>query len=55
MHEYTHDSSSESYGLEAAGKYSTVYVSAGRRRLEIELSPDDLLKLVNGALAELCQ
>ena len=35
--------------------HSTVYVSAGRRGLEIELSPDDLVKLVNGVLAEICQ
>ncbi len=34
---------------------TTVYVSAGRRGLEIELRPDDLVKLVNGVLAEICQ
>jgi len=33
----------------------TIYVSAGRRGLEIELSPKDLLKLVNGVLAEICK
>lgn len=33
----------------------TVYVSAGRRGLEIELSPDDLASLVNGVLARICQ
>ena len=35
--------------------HSTVYVSAGRRGLEIELCPDDLKDLVNGLLAEICQ
>ena len=39
----------------SAKNHSTVYVSAGRRGLEIELSPDDLTKLTNGALAEICQ
>ena len=35
--------------------YPTVYVSAGRRGLEIELSPEDLRKSVNGKYAEICQ
>ncbi len=39
----------------SAKNHSTIYVSAGRRGLEIELSSDDLLKLTNGILAELCQ
>jgi len=39
----------------SANNFSTVYVSAGRRGLEIELSPEDLRKLVNGAFAEICQ
>ena len=39
----------------SAKNHSTVYVSAGRRGLEIELSPSDLEKLVNGVLAEICQ
>lgn len=39
----------------SAKNHSTVYVSAGRRGLEIELSPDDLTKLTNGARAEICQ
>ena len=38
-----------------AKNYSTIYVSAGRRGLEIELSPDDLGKLVNGIFADICQ
>jgi len=39
----------------SAKNHSTVYVSAGRRGLEIELSPDDLTTLTNGALADICQ
>ena len=38
-----------------ASNYATVYVSAGRRGLEIELSPNDLQKLTSGVLAEICQ
>jgi Cys-tRNA(Pro)/Cys-tRNA(Cys) deacylase len=32
--------------------YSTIYISAGRRGLEIELSPDDLMTLTSSILAE---
>ncbi len=39
----------------SANNFSTVYVSAGRRGLEIELSPEDLRKLVNGVFAKICQ
>lgn len=39
----------------SARNFPTVYVSAGRRGLEIELGPDDLLKLSNGIFAEICQ
>ncbi len=39
----------------SAKSYSTIYVSAGRRGLEIELNPDDLTELTNGVLAEICQ
>jgi len=39
----------------SAKNYSTIYVSAGRRGLEIELSPKDLKKLTSGVLAEICQ
>jgi Cys-tRNA(Pro)/Cys-tRNA(Cys) deacylase len=39
----------------SAKNYSTIYVSAGRRGLEIELSPEDLKKLTSGVLAEICQ
>ena len=38
-----------------AQSYPTIYVSAGRRGLEIELSPEDLRKAVNGNYAEVCQ
>jgi Cys-tRNA(Pro)/Cys-tRNA(Cys) deacylase len=31
--------------------FETIYVSAGRRGLEIELSPDDLVRLTEGQLA----
>ncbi len=33
----------------------TVFVSAGRRGLEIELSPEDLRNIVNGTFAEISQ
>ncbi len=39
----------------SAKKHSMLFVSAGRRGLEIELSPIDLQKLVNGVFAEICQ
>jgi Cys-tRNA(Pro)/Cys-tRNA(Cys) deacylase len=39
----------------SAKNNATVYVSAGRRGLEIELNPDDLVKLVNGVFANICQ
>lgn len=39
----------------SAQKFSTIYVSAGRRGLEIELSPNDLQNLVNGKFCELVQ
>lgn len=38
----------------SAKEYQTIFVSAGRRGLEIELKPDDLAKLTNGAFAEIC-
>lgn len=42
--------------LDASAKnYSSIYVSAGRRGLEIELNPNDLLKLTKGAFFELAQ
>lgn len=39
----------------SAKEFSTIYVSAGRRGLEIELNPEDLITLVNGKLADICQ
>ncbi|RPH38604.1 MAG: Cys-tRNA(Pro) deacylase, partial [Desulfobulbaceae bacterium] len=39
----------------SAKEFSTVYVSAGRRGLEIELSPDDLQRLTHAVFAEIRQ
>jgi len=39
----------------SAKNHATVYVSAGRRGLEIELRPDDLARLCLGVFAEICQ
>ncbi len=39
----------------SATKNATIYVSAGRRGLEIELRPEDLAQLVGGVFAEICQ
>ena len=39
----------------SAFDFSTVYVSAGRRGLEIELSPADLCSQTRGSQADLCQ
>ncbi len=39
----------------SATKNATIYVSAGRRGLEIELRPQDLAQLVGGVFAEICQ
>jgi Cys-tRNA(Pro)/Cys-tRNA(Cys) deacylase len=39
----------------SAQNFKTMYVSAGRRGLEIELSPADLKALVQGAFADICQ
>ncbi len=35
--------------------YETVFISAGRRGLEIELSPSDLIKLTNAITADITQ
>ena len=37
----------------SAAEHATVYVSAGRRGLEVELSADDLLALTQGQFAEI--
>jgi len=39
----------------SAENFDTIYVSAGRRGLEIELSPQDLQKLLAGIFADICQ
>lgn len=39
----------------SALEYPTIFVSAGRRGLEIELEPKDLLSLTNAEFAEICQ
>ena len=39
----------------SAQNYSTIFVSAGRRGLEIELDPQDLRMLTRALFAELCQ
>lgn len=36
---------------DSAAAYPTIYVSAGRRGLEVELAPDDLAKLTDAVLA----
>ena len=39
---------------ESANEFETIFVSAGRRGLEVELSPVDLKMLVNGVFSDLC-
>ena len=39
----------------SAGRYPTIYVSAGRRGLEIELKATDLAVLTGADFAEICQ
>ncbi len=38
----------------SAKRFETIYVSAGRRGLEVELKPDDLAEAVNGVFVGLC-
>ncbi|MEA1923285.1 MAG: Cys-tRNA(Pro) deacylase [Pseudomonadota bacterium] len=39
----------------SANKYPTIFVSAGRRGMDIELKPQDLRKLTCGKFAEICK
>ncbi|KGJ96005.1 Cys-tRNA(Pro) deacylase [Colwellia psychrerythraea] len=39
----------------SAKQFPTIYVSAGKRGLEIELSPQDLQKLTQAKMAGICQ
>ena len=39
----------------SAREFQTVFVCAGRRGLEIELKPEDLVKLTDGEVAEICR
>ncbi len=39
----------------SAKNHKTIFVSAGRRGLEIELAPDDLLSLTQGRYIDLCR
>jgi len=39
----------------SAQQLDSMFVSAGRRGLEIELAPDDLNAMVNGVYADICQ
>ncbi|MFC3093970.1 Cys-tRNA(Pro) deacylase [Alteromonas sediminis] len=39
----------------SAGNFPSIFVSGGRRGLEIELAPDILLQLVKGRFADICQ
>jgi Cys-tRNA(Pro)/Cys-tRNA(Cys) deacylase len=39
----------------SAKEFTTVFVSAGKRGVEIELSPQDLQQLTQAKLADLCQ
>ena len=39
---------------DSAADFETIFVSAGKRGLEIELSPEDLVKLTNGRYGAIC-
>ena len=40
---------------ESANEFATIFVSAGRRGVEIELAPGDLARLTDGKFAALCR
>ena len=40
---------------ETAANFTTIFVSAGKRGLEIELAPDDLIKLTEGHYGSICE
>ena len=40
---------------QSANQFDTIYVSAGRRGLEIEMSPNDLVSLSRGKFAEIAE
>ena len=39
----------------SAQKYPTIFVSAGRRGLELEVKPDDLMKLTHATFVDICR
>lgn len=39
----------------SAQKYPTIFVSAGRRGLELEVKPDDLMKLTHATYVDICR
>ncbi|VUD67625.1 Cys-tRNA(Pro)/Cys-tRNA(Cys) deacylase YbaK [Thalassocella blandensis] len=39
---------------QSAMQYNTIYISAGRRGLEIELPPEDLKQLLRGTFVDIC-